>query len=155
MRLWLALVWFSACALAGCDSMRGQALAGHGADVGTTAVGLAMGAAEANPLGVAAVGLKAVAYQHIERQSAVEQPRLWGMYGALGWGAAANNLCVIAGISTGGVALGVCPVLGVAAGLSLYRAAEDRRNREIFDAVCAEQRATNPELVCVYGREGL
>lgn len=99
---------------------RDAAIAGQGADVATTAVGLAMGAAEANPLGILTLGAKAVVAAQIEAAPAEEQPGLWRAFGAFGWGATANNLCVIAAIASGGIAAGVCPLLGLVTGLSVY-----------------------------------
>ncbi len=80
------------------------AVAGQLADVGSTAVGLALGAAEANPLGILTLGAKAIAYQQIKAAPAVEQPAMWSAYGAFGWGATANNVCVLAAMASGGVA---------------------------------------------------
>lgn len=66
------------------DTGQSSAVLGQAADVGTTDAGLLLGAAEANPLGLVTLGIKAVAYQKIKNSPPVEQPRLWGMYGALG-----------------------------------------------------------------------
>jgi hypothetical protein len=97
-----------------------QAVAAQVADLGTTGVGLMMGAAEANPLGVLTIGMKVVAYQKIKAAPPEEQPRLWSAYGAMGWGAAANNLCVIAAIASGGVGAALCPAIGLVAGFGVW-----------------------------------
>jgi hypothetical protein len=110
-------------------ALQTAAVTGQVADVGTTAVGLALGAAEANPLGLVALGVKALMYDQIQRAPASEQPALWSIYGAFGWGATANNLCVIAAITTGGIAGALCPLIGLATGLSVYSADEDARTR--------------------------
>jgi hypothetical protein len=127
-----------------------SAVNGQLADVGTTGVGLLMGAAEANPLGILTLGMKVAAYNEIKKAPEVEQPRLWGMYGAVGWGAAANNLCIIATLATGGAAAAVCPMIGLAAGMSIYDAGEEERNQATFNAMCKDMRKHNPALECVY-----
>lgn len=134
--------------------MQQQAVTGQMADVGTTGVGLVLGAAEANPLGVLSLGFKLLAHQQIQRAPAVEQPHLWSAYGAMGWGAAANNMCVIAAISTGGVGAMLCPVIGLAAGLGVWSRNAADRDRATFAAICQEARKANPQLECVY-REAL
>lgn len=126
-----------------------EAVEGQVADAFTTGAGLAMGATEANPLGLATLGVKALAARRISEQPAVDQPPLWSAFEALGWGAAANNLCVIAVITTGGGAA-VCPVLGFGAGLGFWQADAPARHRATFDAICADARAKNLDLVCIY-----
>lgn len=130
--------------------LQDQAVTGHVADVGSTAVGLAMGAAEANPLGLLTLGVKAVAYQQIKEAPAVEQPEMWSTYGAFGWGATANNLCVIAAIASGGAGAALCPLIGMATGVGVYSADEENRNRATFEAMCAQQREMNPQINCIY-----
>ena len=127
-----------------------QATLGQVADVGTTGAGLLMGAAEANPLGLVTLGIKAVAYQRIKNSPPTEQPRLWGIYGAAGWGAAANNLCVIATIATGGAGAVLCPLLGLGAGIGSWNAGSEERDRATFAAICDQAKAKNPDMVCVY-----
>ena len=130
--------------------LKDNAVAGQVADVGSTGLGLALGAAEANPLGILTLGVKAIAYKQIQAAPATEQPAMWSAYGAFGWGATANNLCVIAAIATGGAAAALCPLIGVVAGVTVYNGDEDKRNRETFAAICQEQRRTRPDLVCEY-----
>lgn len=132
------------------EQHKDNAVAGQMADVGSTGIGLAIGAAEANPLGLLTLGIKAKMYQDIQEAPPVEQPRLWGVYGAFGWGATANNLCVIAAIATGGAAAALCPVLGVATGMTVWNNNEEERNRATFDAMCKDMQAKNPALQCVY-----
>lgn len=127
-----------------------QAVIGQTADVGSTAVGLLMGASEANPLGILTLGAKAVAYNQIKEAPPVEQPRLWSMYGAFGWGATANNLCVIATIATGGGAAAICPLIGLGAGMGNWSANKAERDRATFDAMCKDVQARNPQMVCIY-----
>jgi len=132
------------------DTGQQQAVLGQAADVGTTGVGLLLGAAEANPLGLLTLGLKAVAYQKIKASPAAEQPRLWSMYGAMGWGAAANNICIIATIATGGGAAVLCPLLGLGAGISNWNAGNEERDRATFAVLCKEAKSQNPTLQCTY-----
>lgn len=120
-----------------------DAVAAQVADVATTGAGLSIGAAEANPLGLALLGVKLAAYQHIKAQPADEQPRLWGMFGAFGWGAAVNNLCVIA-------SGGACWVVGAVAGLFQWQRTEPERLRAQFDAICERERVQNPALQCAW-----
>jgi hypothetical protein len=72
------------------------------------------------------------------------------MYGAFGWGAAANNLCIIGTIASGGAFAALCPVLGVAAGMGVWNTNEAERDRATFDAMCRDAQAANPELSCTY-----
>jgi hypothetical protein len=130
--------------------LRNAAVTGQLADVGSTAVGLAFGAAEANPLGILTLGAKAIAYQQIKAAPAVEQPAMWSAYGAFGWGAAANNVCVLAAIATGGAAAALCPLVGLVTGVTVYNGDEEKRNRETFAAICEQQRQINPKLLCEY-----
>lgn len=127
-----------------------QAVAGHAADLGTTGIGLLLGAAEANPLGLLTVGLKVWAHQKIQDAPPEEQPRLWSAYGAMGWGAAANNMCVIAAIVTGGAGAVLCPMIGLATGLSVWDRGGSERDRATFAALCDQARAKNPQTVCTY-----
>ena len=149
----IAALVLAASAGAHADDLRASAVRGHAADLGSTGIGLAVGAAEANPLGILAMGVKAIAYQQINAAPAVEQPALWSATGAFGWGAAANNVCILAAIATGGALAAVCPVIGAAAGLAAYSADEDVRNRATFDAICAQQRSAMPDLVCTYDEQ--
>lgn len=132
------------------SALKDNAVAGQVADVSSTGLGLALGAAEANPLGILTLGVKAIAYKQIQEAPVTEQPAMWSAYGAFGWGATANNLCVIAAIATGGAAAALCPLIGVVAGVSVYNGDEDKRNRETFAAICQEQRRAKPYLVCEY-----
>jgi hypothetical protein len=88
--------------------------------------------------------------QKIKNSPPVEQPRLWGMYGALGWGAAANNLCVIATIATGGAGAVLCPLLGLGAGIGSWNAGTEERDRATFAAICDQAKIKNPDMVCIY-----
>lgn len=127
-----------------------NAVAAQVADLGTTGVGLMMGAAEANPLGVLTIGMKVVAYQKIKAAPPEEQPRLWSAYGAMSWGAAANNLCVIAAIASGGVGAALCPAIGLVAGFGVWNSESEARDRATFAALCEQARSRNPALTCTW-----
>lgn len=168
-----AMLWLAGLALAGgaltmatparaqeASSGEQLAVAGQIADVGTTGLGLIAGAAEANPLGLLTLGAKWVAYQQIKQAPAEEQPGLWKLYGAFGWGAAANNLCVIAAIATGGAAAPLCPVIGLAAGVGAWQREQTAsqsverlpamNDLEAFAMLCEQARSQNPSMECVW-----
>jgi hypothetical protein len=125
-----------------------EAAAAHAVDVATTGAGLAIGAAESNPLGVLLVPAKIIAYQRIKAAPEAEQPGMWAAYEAFGWGAAANNLCVIAQIASGGFA--PCLAIGAAAGVVSWAIDSPRRKRAEFDAACEQAQQVNPQLVCTW-----
>lgn len=71
--------------------------AGIAADLGTTALGLAIGAAEANPLGIAVIPLKFLAKSEIDRIPDENQRReASAMFTGVQFAAAAANLCTLA-----------------------------------------------------------
>lgn len=128
-----------------------EAVEGNVADVVSTGAGIAMGAAEANPLGpVGVVVAKVVLHQYIKALPAVEQPQAWRLFGAVGWGAAANNLCVVITIATGGSGSVLCPVIGVSTGVGVFVSTAEAARRETFDAICTEARSRQPDLICIY-----
>lgn len=89
------------------------AVAGQWADVASTAVGLAAGFSEANPLGVLALPLKygMRAYSKTMPLHACIQARK--TLGAFGWGAAAMNVATIAGLGPVGLLIGLTVGFGV------------------------------------------
>lgn len=129
---------------------RREAVASQAADLATTAAGLALGAVETNPLGVLLVVPKVVGFYRIKAAPVEEQPALWSAYQAFGWGAAANNVCVIAAIASGGPALVPCAVIGAAVGGASWAWDAGRRERDEFDALCDSAKALNPATVCKY-----
>jgi hypothetical protein len=131
-------------------SSKDKATSGQVADVASTVTGLALGAVEANPLGIATLAAKVIAYDRIKKAPEIEQPALWSAYGALGWGATANNVCVIALIVSGGTAVSLCSVIGIIAGVSAYQQDETQRHEALFNAICRVAKKDNAELVCVY-----
>lgn len=74
-----------------------MANAGIAADLGTTALGLALGAAEANPLGLAVVPLKFLAKSHIDQiPDENERREAAAQFTGVQFGAAAANICTLA-----------------------------------------------------------
>jgi hypothetical protein len=71
--------------------------AGIAADVGTTALGLSLGAAEANPLGLAVLPLKFLVKAQIDKIPEENQRReATAQFTGMQYGAAAANLCTLA-----------------------------------------------------------
>ena len=116
----------------------------------STAVGLAVGAAELNPLGpIMSVGMKFVVFEYVETLPDTEQPRAYAMANSTWSGAVANNLCVTASLLTGGGFAPACIALGVAWGMKTWQESEHERQ---FWEGCALLRtyAEQPDLECVY-----
>lgn len=75
----------------------GLANAGIAADLGTTALGLSMGAAEANPLGLAVLPLKFLMKAQIDKIPDENRRReVSAQFTGIQFGAAAANLCTLA-----------------------------------------------------------
>lgn len=127
-----------------------EAAAAHSADIATTGAGLAMGAAEGNPLGLLMIPVKLVSYHRIKAAPEVEQPAMWAAYEAMGWGAAANNLCVIAAIASGGPAIVPCLAVGAAAAGLSWAIDQPRRQRMEFEDACEQAKTANPDISCVW-----
>ncbi len=88
---------------------------GMAADLGTTALGLAMGAAEANPLGLATIPLKLMVKAQIDKIPDENQRReATARFTGVQFGAAAANLCTLA-IGSPAVAV-LCMAGGMVAG---------------------------------------
>lgn len=131
---------------------RREAVASQAADLATTAAGLALGAVETNPLGVLLILPKVIGYHRIKVAPVQEQPALWSAYQAFGWGAAANNVCVIAAIASGGSAIVPCAAVGAAVGALSWAWDAGRREKEQFEDLCEEAKSGNPDLICTYQR---
>lgn len=80
------------------DARAGElASAGIAADLGTTALGLSMGFAEANPLGLATIPLKFIVKAEIEKiPDEFERREAMAQFTGMQFGAAAANLCTLA-----------------------------------------------------------
>jgi hypothetical protein len=117
------------------------------ADTLTTLGGLALGAAEANPLGLVTLLAKVPMLAHVKTLPQDEQAEWHATYGAMWGGAAANNLCIVGAIVTGGALAPICPFVGVAWGMNKWNASA--MERELW-AICRQERAYwgNPEMTC-------
>ena len=146
----VAALLAAAFGLAQARSAEDEALDGAVADGVTTAVGLAAGAVELNPLGpVLGIGMKVVLFQYAKSLPESERPRVYAAAASLWQGAAANNLCVAASLLSGGSFAPVCLAVGVAWGVKKWRDTAPERE---FQEACATLReyAHEPELTCVY-----
>jgi hypothetical protein len=77
--------------------MSDAANAGIAADLGTTALGLSLGAAEANPLGLALLPLKFLVKAQIDKIPEENQRReATAQFTGMQYGAAAANICTLA-----------------------------------------------------------
>ena len=116
-------------------------------DLGSTAIGLALGAAEANPIGVLTIPLKFVLIDRAEKLPDGEKQHAHSVIGSLWHGATVNNVCVIAAIATGGAFAPVCLVAGVVAGSIRWKSTAMERE---FWSLCASLRAEQPALKCEF-----
>ena len=124
-----------------------QAQHSAAADVVTTGVGLALGAAEANPLGLALIPLKLIALDYAGRLPDGEKQTVQSAVGSFWLGAAANNICVIFSLLSGGTFAPLCAAAGVAVALQRWNAGADERE---FWALCARERVQNPKTTCEF-----
>ena len=116
--LWSAL-WLSGPAWA--DAAE-QAWTAAGADTATTAIGLSAGLVEVNPLGpVGALAIKAALMGYIQGQPEEERPRMYNFVSSMWGGAAANNLCWLAGAGP------LCLLVGAVTGQWIWRSSEQER----------------------------
>ena len=124
-----------------------QAQQSAAADVVTTGVGLSLGAAEANPLGLALIPLKLIALDYAGRLPDGEKQTVQSAVGSFWLGAAANNICVIFSILSGGTFAPLCAAAGVAVALQRWNAGADERE---FWVLCAKERVQNPKTTCEF-----
>jgi hypothetical protein len=127
-----------------------EAVGGAVADGVTTAVGLAAGAAEMNPIGpVVGVGVKLAMFQYAKGLPDTQRPAVYAAAASWWQGAAANNICITAAVLSGGTFTPACVALGVAWGLKTWHDTEHERQ---FWEGCAALRkyAGEPAMPCVY-----
>jgi hypothetical protein len=120
------------------------------ADGLSTAVGLAAGAVELNPLGpILGMGMKAALFYYAKSLPDTERPAVYAKATAVWSGAAANNLCITASILTGGSFAPACLVIGAAWAMKTW---QDTEHERLFWEGCAmlRQYANEPSLECVY-----
>lgn len=116
-------------------------------DLGSTAIGLALGAAEANPLGVLTIPLKFVLIDQADKLPDGEKQRAHSVIGSLWHGATVNNVCVIAVLASGGAAAPACLLAGVVAGSIRWKSTQHERE---YWALCSHLRIEMPELKCQF-----
>ena len=119
-----------------------DAYGGLAADAISTAVGLTVpGIVELNPLAAISLPLRIMAIEHAKTLPREQAQPILDSTQAAGWGAAANNLLVLAGAGT------IAPVVGLAVGYAIWKSGEDERN---FWQACAVHRADNPNIKCEF-----
>ncbi len=103
-----------------------QAWTAAGADAATTAAALSAGLAQFNPVGpLGAMAIKGAVMGYIQSQPAQEQTAMYHMASSAWAGAAANNLCWIAGAGP------VCLLLGALASHWFWQAGEPERQQAL------------------------
>jgi len=117
------------------------------ADVASTGAALALGAAEANPLGLLTLPAKLAALKYAESLQDGDKQTAQSVISSMWRGAAANNVCVILSIVTGGTFAPVCAIAGFAVAWHEWQSSEIERQ---FWMVCANEKQSNPELKCTY-----
>ena len=148
---WCAAAMLAAAAFsANAGSLQEQAVEGAVADGVSTALGIAAGAVELNPLGpLLGVGMKLAMMEYAKGLPETQRPGVYAKAASLWQGAAANNVCVAASLLSGGAFAPACIALGVAWGMKTWNDTEHERE---FWASCESQReaAQDPEMVCIY-----
>ena len=135
---------------AGAQELKDQARNAAVGDGLSTAVGLAVGAAELGPAGaLLSIGMKAAAFQYVDSLPEVEQPRAYALAASTWSGTTVGNVCITAALLTGGGFAPVCVVAGVAWGVKTWRESEDQRK---FWEHCAMLRTYTgePQFECTY-----
>lgn len=117
------------------------------ADVASTGAALALGAAEANPLGLLTLPMKFAAIRYAEGLPDGDKQTAQSVISSMWRGAAANNVCVIMSIVTGGTFAPVCAIAGFAVAWHEWQSGEIERQ---FWMVCAYEKQSNPELKCSF-----
>lgn len=135
--------------LSGCASLEQRANTAAVGDGVTTLGALALGAVEANPLGLVTIPAKWAILGYVKTLPADEQAQYHASAGAIWGGAAVNNVCVIAAILTAGTFAPVCIAAGIGYGIWAWREATPERD---FYAACAEaKRAWGMTEKCEFG----
>lgn len=116
-------------------------------DLATTGVGIALGAAEMNPAGLVVIPLKFALLSHAESLPDGDKQHQKSVIASVWRGAAANNVCVIASIVTGGTFAPACVAIGLIAGVHEWQAGADERT---FWRICQHEKLNNPNLVCKF-----
>lgn len=117
------------------------------ADLGTTGVGLALGAAEANPLAILTLPIKYGLLKYAEKMPDGDKQEMQSTLAAIWSGASVNNVCVILSILTAGTFAPGCIFAGVAFGVSRWHASSSERE---YWRTCSNKRRVMPTLLCEY-----
>ena len=139
------------CLLSACTTLQDKATTSAANDLISTAAGLAVGATEANPLGVVLIPAKVGVLAYTSGLPTGERETVQAAVTAIWTGAAANNWCVVVAIATGGVLAPACIVIGTVVAWQLWTGSEMERQ---FWALCARDRQAIPELKCLYTTPG-
>lgn len=119
-----------------------EAYVGTAADAATTGAALAMpGLGEANPLGWMTVPIRMAVIEHAKTLPREEGQPMMDAVSAASWGAAANNLLMLAGASV------AAPVVGLAVGYVVWKKGETER--EFWD-LCAVHKQMDPQVTCQF-----
>lgn len=112
---WLAstiLTTLATLSLLGCASDPGRSIAvAQGADIGSTAIGLSQGFAEANPLGLVVLPVKLSLAGWADDQPCTEAAKAEKIINSITYTAVGNNVALLAGIN---------PAAGAAIGLTMF-----------------------------------
>ena len=131
---------FATMACAGED--QNQAHMATAADAVTTGIGLATpGLGEANPLGLLTFPIRAAIVEHAKTLPREQGQPIMDSVSATGWGAAANNLLVLAGAGP------VAPVIGLAVGYAMWKKGEPERE---FWTACATHKKLDANTKCEF-----
>jgi hypothetical protein len=143
----LLLVFALAYVPAHASTLQEQAETAAAADSISTLGGLALGAVEANPLGIVSLIAKIPILAYVKTLPPDEQAEWHATYSAVWGGAAANNVCIVGAILTGGVLAPLCPIVGVAWAMNQWNASA--MERELW-SICRQERAywNNPQMPC-------
>lgn len=119
-----------------------EAYGGIAADAVTTGIALSMpGIVETNPLGWATLPIRLAVMQHAKSLPREQGQPLMDSVSATGWGAAANNLAVLAGAGP------AAPVVAIAVGYAMWKAGEKERD---FWSTCAVHKTIDPAVTCSF-----
>lgn len=116
-------------------------------DVASSVVGIAAGAAEANPLGLLLIPLKIGMLEYAKTLPDGEREYTQSQIGAIWGGATVSNICTIGVLLSGGATAIPCLVIGIGYGLHEWQSTQAERE---FWLICADERTKNPALVCTF-----
>jgi hypothetical protein len=140
MRKQLSALAISIAMVSAAAAGEGEAYVGTAADALTTGAALtAPGLGEANPLGWATLPIRMAVIEHAKTLPREEGQPIMDAVSASSWGAAANNLLMLAGATS------VAPVIGIAVGYAVWKKGETERE---FWRLCAVHKQFDPQVKC-------